>query len=163
MTYTPIATIIPTGSTATVTFSSIPASFRDLFLVATVRTTFGAMVPFLRFNGSTVNYFYVSTAGNYTTTASSQNALNFAEQRFADFTNPGVYRCNIMDYAQTNKHKTVISRTDCAHPSFTSYQPAISAGRWEATSAINSITFGSFSSSQFLTTDSVLTLYGIAG
>ena len=57
-TYTLIDSEILTGSQASVTFSSIPATFTDLVVRVSARTDFGSLVDTIeiKFNGATTNY-----------------------------------------------------------------------------------------------------------
>jgi hypothetical protein len=129
-TYTALATVTLGSSAASVTFSSIPATYRDLILVI-VGTASGDNNPRLRLNGDTGNASWVGVWGNGSsaTTASNTDALLFG----ALSTGQSNTILQIMDYSATDKHKTILSRAN---------QPAGSvwafAGRWASTSAVTS-------------------------
>lgn len=133
-TYVPLATYTVTGSAAaSVTFSSIPAGYRDLILVvdgtADSENTVG-----LRFNGdSGANYSYVQGLGYSSGVLSIAGTSEAAAVGRIASTQTNTI-VNIMDYGQTDKHKTTLSRTNNAGSS-----TRMSATRWANTDAIYSI------------------------
>jgi hypothetical protein len=155
-TYTPLATVTLGSSASSVSFSSIPATYRDLVLVVSGTTSTGAGAP-TRFNGdSGSNYSQVFAAGDGSSPFSSSGSGTSLEIGF--FTaNPAMSITQIMDYSATDKHKTVLVRYGSPASSNVT---AMRAARWANTSAITSlaITLGSGS---FLT-GSTFNLYGIA-
>jgi hypothetical protein len=152
-TYTPLATVTLASATATVTFSSIPATYRDLiFIFNGVGSASG--YGFFRFNGDTGNnYNYVFMYGDVTPVSSgASNTIGFFGNIEPSLLNPTV--SNIMDYSATDKHKTYLSRNDRV--------PGIviaTAGRWANTAAITSMSVnkngGNFQSG------STFSLYGV--
>lgn len=138
-TYTLLASSILTSSTASVTFSSISAAYRDLVLVASGRPTSSLEAVLLRFNGDTgSNYLYVdfstngtSISANFATTMTSLFFGNNPLKTNSDF----VGEFQIFDYSISDKSKPVISRV--TNPT---EMTSINAGRWNSTSVINSIT-----------------------
>jgi hypothetical protein len=162
-TYTPLATVTLAAQTATITFSNIPATYRDLIFVqdCTVPTTnsFG----YLRFNGDASGTYVhqkLNGSGTGTGTATTSTTQTGVE---SIFTQPifgpgrGVSVAQIMDYSATDKHKTVLVR----------YQPQQNpepttialVSRWPNTAAITSITH--VRSSGVYEIGSVFSLYGI--
>jgi hypothetical protein len=155
-----LATITLGSAASTVTFSSIPATYRDLRLVSFVPSLTGsptAAGAFARFNGDTgANYSTVYAYGNGSSTGSgseSTSTLFWGAFPAAG----GIDHWDILDYAQTDKHKTAIGRADGNGASTWMY-----AGRWASTSAITSITLTApdTGSDQF-GIGSVFSLYGI--
>jgi hypothetical protein len=132
-TYTALATVT-LGSTATsVTFSSIPATYRDLVLVYTGTTSGGEEVR-LRYNGdSGSNYSFVQMNGNGSSATSSAETTTFAHGGVI-YTTQGNLIVEIMDYSATDKHKTGITRSTA--PANTA---AVFAHRWANTAAITSV------------------------
>lgn len=156
-TYTALANVTLGSSASTVTFSSIPATYRDLVLVAMpIGTTANGL--WIRFNNDTgTNYPVVQMTGNGSTASSTvSTSLNYITSGQDMATTVGLsVILNIMDYSQTNKHKTVLIRAD----RFSTGTRA-SATRWASTNALTTITL-SHQSDQ-LATGSTFALYGIA-
>ena len=158
-TYTPIASQTLTSSAASVTFSSIPTdgTYRDLVLVIQNSSSSGSYL-FYRFNGvTTSSYPAVYMTGDGTNATSSTNNFTYFDLSFGIGTPDGAtVISHIMDFAATDKHKTVLSRTSKA-----SSGVAAGAGRFASTSAITSIEitqtgFGNFAAG------STFSLYGVA-
>jgi hypothetical protein len=152
--YIPLATVTLASTTSSVTFSNIPATYRDLIFV------FNGTVPsgyFFRaqFNGDTgSNYFNVEMWGNGSGRGSQTiNGDNINLGQLQPTHNMAI--ANIMDYSATDKHKTVLNRGDAI-----STIVVANAGRWASTAAITSIRF--FPSSGSFTTGSTFNLFGIS-
>jgi len=159
-TYIALANITLTSSQATVVFSNIPTTYRDLILVGDI-TPDGNIGYYLRVNGDTgSNYSAVVMSGNsFNTTASTTQSGTFAQVGIYYVSNAN--RQNIishfMDYSATDKHKTILTRT--GHPN----EVVATAARWASTTAINSITLSgqqNFSTNSFAS-GSTFALYGI--
>lgn len=121
------------GSTATsVTFNTISGAYRDLVLIVN-GTTDVSTNPQLQFNGDTANLSYVRVGGDGTSPYSSANTN---AGYFGDVSagNLSMMVVNIFDYAQTDKHKTFLSRS--AAPAA---QTSAWASRWASTAAITSM------------------------
>jgi hypothetical protein len=152
-TYTPLATVTLAGTASSVTFSSIPATYRDLVFVWEGTNTGGG--PALRFNGDTgSNYPYVIMKGPV---FSEAGTLSFALVYYAAYTsgNRGMATCQIMDYSATDKHKTVLVRHDGNNVN----EVNANADRWANTAAITSITVVNPSAN--FSSGSTFNLYGI--
>lgn len=156
-TYDLIASSVLSSTAASVVFSSISGSYRDLILV--VNATASSNNLALRFNsdsGSNYNWIYQQSTGTSigTNTAGSQTQLDLTSVSYLT-TQVNTNISQIMDYSQTDKHKLVLTRGNGQ------YGTELRAGRWASTSAITSITVicdsGSFSSG------STFYLYGIVG
>lgn len=154
-TYDLIASSVLGSSAATVTFSSIPATYRDLVLVVTATASANEQIYF-RPNGATTNLSSVSAEARSDGTTFSATFNNiggiFLYNNMGSTTSTQIIQ--IMDYAQTDKHKTLLLRLNNA-----SNGTSMHAGRWASTSAITSldvvISSGTFSSA------SSFYLYGI--
>jgi hypothetical protein len=155
--YIPLATVTLGSSASSVTFSSIPATYRDLVLVINATASNNINVD-VRFNGDTgSNYPEVFMAGDGTTTYSIATTRTFLRLDYVGFIGTVAGHNNIiqiMDYSATDKHKTVLARGSNANNGV-----AATAGRWANTAAITSIqAFAGFPYSA----GSTFNLYGIA-
>lgn len=168
-----IATVSGTGSSDSITFSSIPGTYKHLQIrgIASITNTsndFGTIG--LRFNGDnntnyTRHYFrgFLSDA-NYVQSGNVTSA-NYAQagQAFLNATNsPNVLSANIidiLDYTDTNKRTTVrgFSGTDWNSQGCVE----LASGLWTNTAAITSITV--FAQNGNFSTKSTFALYGIKG
>ena len=152
-TYTALATVTLGSSASSVTFSSIPATYRDLILVVNGQSASNPDL-LLSFNGDTSNiYTNVTMAGN------GSSAYSFAITRTGIFTMAAgtsrlMMTAQIMDYSATDKHKTVISRGNLP-----AAELGASAGRWPSTSAITSVAVRAGAST--FDTGSTFSLYGV--
>jgi hypothetical protein len=158
-TYTPIATTTLASTAASYTFSSIPATYTDLVVVATARNTTATYTATIRLNGdSGSNYSSTQLYGNGTTAGSNRDTSrtsidNIYAASSADTANVfNTTLVHIMNYANSTTYKTVLSRSNL------NIQVAASVGLWRSTAAITSV--GIFSASNFAA-GSIFTLYGI--
>lgn len=154
-TYTALATLTLSSSASSVTFSSIPATYRDLVLVISGTTTTDKDI-WARFNGDTgTNYSGVRMLGNGSSTVSdSQTGQTFADLGGMTTTQSDAI-VNIMDYSATDKHKTTVHRNNKG----AAYTLA-RANRWASTSAITSVAV--IASTGLFGSGSTFSLYGIA-
>ena len=150
--YDSIATVNASGSSGTITFSSIPSTYTHLQIRAIARTGRGVVGDTLRmtFNGdSGSNYVYHALYGDGASpSAFSGTSLAYAPVMYAAGTSAaanimGVGVIDILDYANTNKYKT--SRSLHGEDFNGSGDIALFSGLWMSTTAINSITFSSVS------------------
>lgn len=161
-TYTPIATTTGTGSSKVITFSSIPAGYTDLRLVANSICTSSVLAgAIIQFNSDTSsNYSVTYLSGNGSSAASSrasnQTSMEVGTVSSADWTTTLV---DIQNYANATTYKTCLAR----HAN-TGYATYAYVGLWRKTpEAINSITFThTGGSTAYFSTSSTFTLYGIA-
>jgi hypothetical protein len=132
-TYTPLATVTLTSSASSVTFSNIPATYRDLILVISGTATATRNI-ICRFNGdSGSNYSEVLAFGTGSSLGSSTTALTYLSQG-ALSTGQSQSTYQIMDYSATDKHKSVLIRQNLP-----AVEVKMAAGRWASTSALTSI------------------------
>jgi len=139
--WVPLATTTLSSTASSVTFSSIPAGYRDLRLIIWFNSTVNAQGS-MNFNGDGGNnYSRVamwgtgSTAGSGTQTGSS---VNIAAEATITSTNAAMCIIDIMDYSATDKHKTGMERLTA-----TADVTLAQAFRWANTAAINSISLTS--------------------
>ena len=155
-TYEMISTASGTGSAGNITFTSIPATYTDLVLVANIFTTVNANET-LRVNGDTGNNYsttslYGTGSSALSTRGSNNNAMTFQSEVFSTSTVSALTVFNFMNYANTTTYKTVISRSNQANRA-----TEAQVNLWRSTAAINSITIAGAT----FTTDAKFTLYGI--
>lgn len=161
-TYTPLANVTLGSSAATVTFSSISQSYKDLVLIIeNAKTVSGTMNLNLRFNNvSTSTYSTINIWGNGASIGST-DLTGRTEANLSgatDFlTNDSVWAgaANIMNYSATNTHTSIVSRGNRSENGVSA-----SVNRWADTAAITSITlapefFGSFAAG------TTMALYGV--
>ena len=154
-TYIALATTTLSSAASSVTFSSIPATYRDLVLVMDGQITDDDRFIVLQFNGDTgSNYSTIFVANTSSGTRSNVVATDimYGLGRFTSIT-------NIMDYSATDKHKTLTTRSGI---------PALVlmyAGRWANTNAINSLkistTTTGFAPASSLAAGTTISLFGI--
>jgi hypothetical protein len=146
------------GGTATsVTFSSIPATYRDLILVVsglTTTTTVDALT--IRFNSDTgSNYSNVTMTGDGSSAASASSTNTAALAGVIGNGATSVNVISVMDYSATDKHKTVIGRGNVPN-----WGTRAAASRWANTAAITSALVRTNSDLTF-TAGSTFSLYGV--
>ena len=156
-TYTALATITLSSSASSVTFSSIPSTYRDLVLVVNATQAASKNVQ-MRINGdSGSNYSDVIAFGYSGGTVS--NSASGAQIRLSTSSIGSNWQTTvqIQDYSATDKHKTILQRENTD----TTYVKML-AGRWASTSAVTSISLGSYTGDTGdFASGSTFSLYGI--
>lgn len=157
-----IASATGTGSSGTITFASIPSTYKHLQLRCSSNDGAGYSLTMFFNNDTGSNYSWHSIIGtgsavNATgqTANSSMRIVN--EDGFTTNTNT-VYITDVIDYANITKQKTI--RTVGGRDGNGSGEIQLSSGLWNSTAAINRIDIaigGNF------TTTSKFALYGIRG
>jgi len=140
--YESIATVtVGSGGSSSITFSSIAADWTHLQIRALIKQSdgYGAYARLNSDSGN--NYTRHRLQGNGSTASAfgetGQNRLNInTSAGFSDF---GVLITDILDYANTNKYKTVRHLTGIDKNG--SGAVLLESGLWMDTSAITSITF----------------------
>ena len=161
-TYTALATLTLTGSDSSITFASIPSTYRDLIVVCNFQNSGTASASRLQMNGDTGgNYNGVWATGTGSAANSSSESNQTSARLFGasvgpanTFSNLGIIQ--IMDYSATDKHKTVLTRYGAAGT-----EVQMTASRYASTSAITSVTVFDILG-QTYQTGSTFSLYGIA-
>ena len=161
-----IATATGTGSSGTITFSSIPSTFKHLQIRGIGRTTdsISERDVILRFNsdsGNNYTYHALEVSGTSVSSfgagANSQTYMGVAPGANRSANIMGAYIIDILDYASTSKYKTLRG--------FTGYDANgagnvdIASSMWMSTSAITSITVNTGLNSW--NTQTIFALYGI--
>jgi len=166
--YESIASATGTGSSGTITFSSIPSTYKHLQIRAITRCTLAGVAQEdiqVRVNGDTgTNYSYhnFQNASTFVNGASATQmtlaqGVVLSAGHTANFVTPVII--DVQDYASTTKNKTFKSFAGIRNPDIANVQ--IGSGAWLSTSAINSITLLLQSSNWTTTTQ--FALYGIKG
>ena len=158
-TYKPLATTTLGSAVASITFGSIPSTYRDLVVVHNVVD--GALGLGLRFNGDTGSNYAEVNAGSRSTLTSSNNATRtyFRLEYLSEHPSGqvGSSITNIMDCSATDKHKIALNRNNGYEAGGVAL--AMNAGRWASTNAITSVTV--VATGGTLGAGSTISLYGI--
>ena len=159
-----IATVNPTAGSTTVTFSSIPSTYKSLQIRFNYLGTTGAGATLnVNFNSDVAaNYSRHRLYGDGTSAAASGNANNSAPWisdivNGAGTTQPCVGIVDLIDYASTANYKTFRSFSGVDKNSVGSV--SLTSGNWRSTSAINRIDI-TISTDTFAA-NSTIALYGI--
>ena len=158
-----IATI--TGVTGTVSFTSIPQTYKHLQLVIMAVSAGGVSDIVMRYNNdSTSSYVAGQTRSGratpqsyqYTNNSYALATTNTGQSSLA----PNVAFVDILDYTATNKYKN--SRSQNGYDYNTGGESVFCPSVWLSTSAINRIDIFNYPSGSF-NSNSVFALYGIKG
>ncbi len=175
--YESIQTITVSSAQSSVSFTSIPSTYKHLqirYTGLTSRGTYGSDGMLLRFNGDTgTNYSWHATRGRGSGTpygggGGGESSMYFDWGFGTTVTNyPASGIIDILDYANTNKAKTLRGITGLdINGSVAGYAGAVTqiSGGWfySGNPAITSITFTSANSAN-IETYSKFALYGIKG
>ena len=130
-TYDLMASNVLTSSASSITFSSIPATYRDLVLVMATDTIVGSQMRINNDSSSIYNrvLMFARTTGASSLAASDRAQIDFD---LTDTATRSLVIFNFLDYAQTNKQKSILIRTNADLIS-------AMAGRVATTAAITSI------------------------
>lgn len=165
-----ISTQVLSGFATSVTFSSIPSSYKHLQLRMTLRDNAGSVTDgqsLLQFNGDTTagNYAYHWLQGNGSS-ASSGSSITQPNIQLGHYSggnnSAGMFSptiVDILDYTSTNKNKTVRS---FAGNATASTFVGLYSGIWLNTGAITSIRLTNVLAGSYVT-NSRFSLYGIRG
>ena len=157
-TYEKIATATASGSTASITFSSIASTYTDIVLISNAKATVAGTNLMFRLNSdSGSNYSATLLKGNGST-ASSYRYSNGTDGRIGEYTNAqfGVYITNFQNYSNTTTYKTIVFRDGMA-----THITGATVGLWRNTAAITRIDLSPEFGANTFYTGSVFTLYGI--
>jgi len=170
--YESIQTIPVTTTTPSITFSAIPATYTHLQvrgLLRNTRTSDRSGSPAMRFNGDTgANYFYHRMYGDGAAAgadAGTSQSQMYGIGMATDLNTSGIFGVaiwDILDYANTNKNKTI--RVLCGMDNNRTTDVGsvgLTSGAWNNTSAITSITI--FPNVNDWSVGSTFALYGIKG
>jgi hypothetical protein len=166
-----IATATGTGSSASITFSSIPSTYKHLQVRFIGRSTNANLASSVIVNGSTTGYSRHWLYGSLGTVGqggtASLTSFSFLDTITGSNSTAGMMGTGILDihdYASTTKNKTFrffggYDTNGGSDAEVISLQSAL----WANTSAITSITFRTDGASSNWTTNSTFALYGIKG
>ncbi len=149
-THIALATTTLSSTVSTVTFSSIPNTYRDLVLVVGGQTSSGSGAN-IQFNNDTGSNYSIQFMFGTGTTKQGERYDAQTSIGIGAFQPKGVNIHHIMDYSATDKHKTVLVRRD------TDSYTVVGVGRWASINAISSIKFNATN----MTSGTTLSLYGI--
>ena len=161
--YESIATVNGTGSSGTITFSSIPSTYKHL-QIRTLANDNSGNALYMQLNSDTgSNYTNHRLQGNGATTAAA-GAGSQTENFWVGYasyvaSNYGVSIVDLHDYSSTSKYKTM--RSLIGYDINGGGLILLGSGLWMSTSAITSISI--VSSGGNFTTASAFSLYGING
>jgi hypothetical protein len=167
--YESIASATGTGSSGTITFSSIPATYKHLqirLLARSTQTGVSNISALIQCNGDTgSNYARHTLSGDgASATASGTSSTSLmtlfritAASAAANIMGVGIV--DIQDYESTTKYKTLRSISGQDENGVGSIR--LQSGLWQSTSAINSLSI--YLASDSFTTSTVVALYGIKG
>jgi hypothetical protein len=137
-TYKALANVTLGAAASSVTFSSIPATYRDLVVVVTAlgSTTLEGRIRLNSDSGNNYSYVRMSSSGSAASSANAGSQSSGFLSVIADATASGPLTMfiNIMDYSATDKHKTIISRAAAAGTGTEAF-----ANRWADTSAVTTV------------------------
>jgi hypothetical protein len=170
--YESIATVtVGAGGAANVTFSSIPSTYKHLQIRGIARPTAGTNPPynsFMVFNSDTsANYSghllrgdgSSATSVSASSIAAARVAYGLASNSLSNTFNSQII--DILDYADTNKYKTV--RTLGGYDVNGSGWVTFVSSLWQSTTAITSISLNVSETSGNFAQYSSFALYGIKG
>jgi hypothetical protein len=160
-TYEPIATSTLGSAAASITFSSIPATYTDLRVVLTATVSAG-QVAWMRFNSdSGVSYSETYLEGSGTAASSGTNSpatkIQIGTSTYLSTTIPSLLTADIFSYAGSTYKTCLTSQNSDFNGS--GYVNRL-VGLWLSTSAITSITLLLGSTANYAA-GTTATLYGI--
>jgi hypothetical protein len=158
-------TTVGAGGASTITFSSIPSTYKHLQVRALAKGATSDATGSFTFNSDTAtNYSWHIVGGQGTVTSSAASTSSssmkaFGYNRGLGGTGDVVFVIDILDYADANKYKTI--RSLWGVDSNGTGEVALVSGNWRSTSAVTSMVFtpsgGTFSQYTHFA------LYGIKG
>lgn len=164
-TFTALDKVTVGTATSSITFSSIPSTYTDLVVVASILPSSTSFyTPSLQFNSDTgSNYSSTWMYGQGTTAVSSRNVSqtqmaidNYAATPAVGY--PMTVNFSVMNYSNTTTYKTVLARGNDIFAS--AGETSATVGVWRSTSAITSVTVKGNGAN--FAVGSTFSLYGIA-
>jgi hypothetical protein len=159
-------TTVGSGGTANITFSSIPATYKHLQIRGISRSNGAADNTVIQFNSDTANNYathYLLGNGTTASAGAETTRARFYVDILASNASGAMWSgdvIDILDYANTNKYKTV--RALAGQDLNGSGTVWLASGLWQSTAAITSIKIylnGAVNLAQY----SSFALYGIKG
>lgn len=143
------------STSADITISSIPDTYRDVILVINGKMTPNTAYVDISVNGSTSGYFYQIGQANGGSTSLYAQALA-SNNGFFMYNDQSQVICHFFDYAQTNKQKSWLWRAD------NTLLSQMGVMSWASTDKITSIRLFDGSGESFAAGTTVA-LYGVHG
>lgn len=158
-TYEPIQTTTLSSTSTLVTFSSIPATYTDLFVACQIQRTSATMSMRITVNNDTSALYSYTRFSAYSTTALASDRITGGANwqpwfNGAAFTNISNFNFNLLNYANTTTFKPALFKNAEAGGEMT-----VTVGTYQSTNAINRIDFTAASNS--FAVGSTFTVYGI--
>jgi hypothetical protein len=142
--YESIATVAVTTAVSSITFSSIPGTYKHLQIRGVGKAVSSGIWVTLKMNSDATsgNYYAHRLLGNGSSASFGNQAGSSAGIDFTTFypTGSTAFVTDILDYANTNKAKTV--RTLSGYDANGTGELNYMLGYWAGTSAITTLTFG---------------------
>lgn len=165
--YESIATVVLSSTANTITFSSIPSTYKHLQLRGINLSSGQDNNVMLRFNSDSSNNYseHAFTGSGVSAGAYNTVPCSFAPAGYtADSTNPYPSVCDILDYSSTNKNKTVRALGGGDRNGSLSYI-TFNSSAWYNTAAINriDIVHGNIAGGKVFNAYTTFALYGIKG
>jgi hypothetical protein len=162
-----IATATGTGSSGTITFSSIPSTYSSLQIRIYGRTVASSDNMAIRLNGDTgTNYTWHELRGDGINVAvNGLTGQTYGRCGYAinDTSNGGVSIIDIIDYSSSTKNKTIRSFAgDDTNGGATNSIIRLTSNLWLSTSAVTSLSIITTGGNSFAT-NATFALYGIRG
>ena len=160
--YESIATTTVSTAVASITFSSIPATYTHLQIRGFVRSTADTQLDttFNSDGGSTYSYHSLLGYGTGTEASGGANTTKIIMEAASNAASVfAAYIIDILDYANTNKYKT--TRNLAGYDNNSNGRVSLNSGNWRNTNAITSITLTARDTT--FAQYSQFALYGIKG
>lgn len=162
-----IATVNGTGSSNTLSFSSIPSTYKHLHIRGILKKTgAGNDGAILRMNGistTTYNWAYLDASGTATPSGaatSNASSISFLGGMAVDINQGAPIMIDILDYASTSKAKTI--KVFYGKSNNASGYVGITSATFRSTNAISSLAF-IVNSDNWSSPEATLALYGLKG
>tara|TARA_R110000822_G_C15023053_1_gene463332 strand:- start:46 stop:603 length:558 start_codon:yes stop_codon:yes gene_type:complete len=162
--YDSIATVTVGSPVSSISFSSIPATYKHLQIRSIGRSVSTNHSINLNFNGDTTSTAYwhmLYGTGSSANAYAVSTAYMFAGYQGRSTDAANIFSANvtdILDYANTNKYKTI--RTLGGYDTNGSGELGLSSGSWASTSAVTSIVLTTGNAANFAQYSS-FALYGV--
>jgi hypothetical protein len=156
MSYIALATTTLGSAAANVTFSSIPATYKDLIVVYSGSNTTGLAGLRIRLNGDSTSIYSTVNMNGESSGATSSAQTETSANIGVSSTGQSNTIIQIMDYSATDKHKTILGRGNTLSTSFV----RASAGRWANTNAVNTVQVSTYAYD--FNSGTTISLYGVA-
>jgi hypothetical protein len=159
---TKISEVVLGSDTPTISFSSVPQTYRHLKLFVAGRSSVNSDV-YLQFNGDTgANYdgYFFYNGGTGSTYATSQAQFGFVAVGSAPANQAGVFELTIFDYARTTWLKNSVAMCSKKETSGSGFVVQVGA-TWNSTAAITDIVMGLVGGGNLIA-GTIVELYGVS-